>query len=446
MTSIATFFLLVSSAVLLIVPRRWAPLPILATACYITLGQIVQIGPFHFTVLRILISVGIIRVLCRNEWHIGRLTKMDLLMLLWAACLLVAVIFHKDSVSTLINHLGEAYNALGIFFLIRCFCRSDGDVRILIRITALLLIPVAIAMLNEQITHRNAFSALGGVPETPAFREGRLRAQGPFRHAILAGTVGAVVTPLMVGIWSAYPASAMLGIAASIVMVLTCSSSGPITSLAFGVLALCLWRWRYMTKKMCVAAIYVYVFMDIVMKSPPYYLIARVDLVGGSTGWHRARLIESSIEHINEWWFAGTDYTRHWMPTGVSWSPEHTDITNHYLKMGVVGGLPLMIIFILIIWFGFRYVGETLTALRDAPFEKTFLAWALGCSLFAHSATMMSVSYFDQSFLFLYVNLAMILAMLCSVGINKPENVPKLKVSANPPFPKQKAHLSYFGS
>jgi transcription antitermination factor NusG len=344
---------------------------------------------------------------------------MDWLIILWAACLLTASIFHKNPSVTLITNLGNAYNAVGIFFLIRCFCQSEEDVKNLIKVTALLLIPVALEMLNEQLTHRNAFSIFGGVSEIPVVREGRIRAQGPFRHSILAGTVGAVCMPLMAGIWRSYPVVAKSGIAACLAIVVACASSGPILSLAIGIIALFLWRWRHQTKSIRMAAIGGYIFLEMVMKNPAYFLMARMDIVGGSAGWHRARLIQSAIEHLGEWWFAGTDYTRHWMPTGVPWSPDHTDITNHYLGMGVDGGLALMLIFILTIWFGFRYIGETLTAHGKASFEKKYLAWALGSSLITHAVTMISVGYFDQSFLFLYINFAIIAAIHQHFGNNE---------------------------
>ena len=147
------------------------------------------------------------------------------------------------------------------------------------------------------------------------------------------------------------------------------------------------------------------------MKAPAYYIIQRIDLTGGSTGWHRARLIESAFEHLHEWWMVGTDYTRHWMPTGVYWSPQHTDITNHYIYMGVLGGLPLMLLFIAILAKGFSIVGQTLWYLANQPPKMRFMVWSLGASLFVHAVTLTSVSFFDQSPLFLYLTLAGI----CSV-------------------------------
>ncbi|MGB9553516.1 MAG: O-antigen ligase family protein, partial [bacterium] len=269
---------------------------------------------------------------------------------------------------------------------------------------------VALEMLNEQFTHRNMFSFFGGVGETPAFREGHFRSQGPFRHSILAGTVGAVCFPLVVGIWRTNPLGAKLGVVACLMMVVTSFSSGPVMSLIWGILALIAWRWRDQTRKILVGAVVGYVFLDLIMKAPAYYLIARIDITGGSTGWHRAKLIESAIEHLSEWWLYGTDYTRHWMPTGVSWSPDHTDITNHYIQMGVLGGLPLMILFILGLWWGFKYVGQIVRGEQivqgSRNDEQKFLAWALGSSLFSHAVTSVGVSFFDQSFLFLYLVLA----------------------------------------
>jgi len=406
MNQVTIIFLILASVVLIASPRKWAPLPFLMTACYITLGQVIKAGPFHVMAIRILIAVGLIRVFIRRERPAGGLNGLDWLIILWGITALSVSPFHKDPEATFINHLGRAYDTLGIYLLMRSFIRTPEEIKDLISIIAIILIPVALEMFQEQITHKNIFSFFGGVNETPEIREGHFRSQGPFLHPILAGTVGAVSLPFMAGIWRTNPLYAKIGGAACLTMVVTSFSSGPVMSFFYGILALFLWRYRKYTKQMLIAAILGYIFLDLVMKAPAYYLIARIDITGGSTGWHRARLIESAIEHINEWWLFGTDYTRHWMATGVSWSPEHTDITNHYIKMGVLGGLPLMFVFILQLWRGFKYVGSVVH--NNINRDVQFLAWSLGSALFAHAVTCVGVSYFDQSFIFLYLTLAMI--------------------------------------
>jgi hypothetical protein len=91
MTGLAVLFLLLNAVALLALPRRWAPLPLLAGACYMTLGQSVVIGPFHFTVIRLLLLVGIIRVLARKERLLGGLNGLDWMMLAWAAWALFSI-------------------------------------------------------------------------------------------------------------------------------------------------------------------------------------------------------------------------------------------------------------------------------------------------------------------------------------------------------------------
>ena len=370
-----------------------------------TLGQEITIGPFHFTVLRLLIAVGLVRAAIRGEQLAGGMNRMDWLMLAWSVWALASSIFHKDPLSALVFRLGLAFNACGIYFLIRVFCQSMDDLKDLFRITAILLLPLAVTMLYEKLTYQNLY-AFAGAPENPEIRNGYIRAQGPFTHSILAGTAGAVCLPWMVGLWQEHRNLASVGIVACVSMIFASGSSGPIMSAAAGIGALFMWLYRDKMRFVRWIAVLAYVALDIVMKAPAYYLIAKIDLVGGSTGWHRAFLLESAFIHLKEWWLAGTDYTIHWMPTGVPWSMDHTDITNHYLHFGVVGGLPLIFLFIAILATGFSFVGQTLGRPDCLPAGSRFTLWALGSALFVHVVTCISVSYFDQSFVFLYLTLA----------------------------------------
>lgn len=408
MSPIGILFSLACAVALLVLPRRWAPLSLLLGACYMTLGQGVEIGPFRFYILRMLILVGLARVIARRERPAGGFVLVDWLMLglgTWALC---SSAFHKNPNDMLVNDMGFAYNALGIYFLIRCFTQSREEIVGLIVMTGIVLVPVGLEMFHEQLTHHNLFALFGGVEDSPAIRGGRLRSQGPFAHAILAGTAGAVCAPLMIGIWRKHPLAARAGLAACLLMVVTSASSGPVASLLCASFALVFWRWRHLTPKLRVAAVVTYLLLDLVMKAPAYYLLARIDIVSGSTGWHRAALIEASIKHFSDWWFAGTDYTRDWMPYGVSWSEDYADITNYYLALGIRGGIALMSVFVFILWSAFRYVGQTLA---DAPREDGFLIWSLGASLFAHATSSVSISYFDQSFIFVYLDLAVITSL-----------------------------------
>jgi len=392
------------------------------------LSQGIQIGPLHFYFIRILLVAAIVRVLVRGEKPSNGMNGMDWLMLTWGGWALLASAFRADPAATLTFNLGLVFNAWGIYFLVRTFCQSREDVVWLSRVTIVLLVPIAVEMVMEQLTGRNAFSVLGGVAEEVGIRNGRLRAQGPFAHAILAGTVGAVCLPLAVGLWRTHRNTAIVGVIACTTMVVASASSGPLVSAFFALVALLMWPLRRHLRLIRWFALAGYIALDMVMKVPAYYLIGRIDVAGGSTGYHRAALIESSLKHIDEWWFAGTDYTRHWMATGVSWSPNHTDITNYYLQMGVMGGLPLMVLLIVVLSAGFSYVGRVVRSEKDISRDGRYFAWALGASLFAHAATSISVSYFDQSFVFLYLTLAAI-AVTHESTRRVPHSVGKIKAA-----------------
>ncbi len=404
----AAVVLLAAIVVLLVVPRRWASIPLIAGTCYLGFAPGVELASFSFTALRLLITFGFLKALLVGPKLPGGLHGLDRLMLIWACWTCTSSLFHEDPRADLITKLGNLYDACGLYFLFRVFCASFDDVVRVCKSCAFILIPVALGMLVEQFTMNNLFSVFGSTSEISQVRDGKIRAFGPFVHPILAGTAGAATFPIFAGLWWISRPIALIGGIACLTIVLCSTSSGPVMSLVIGMGALWWWKYRRYTRTIRWAFVVVYILLDAVMKAPAYYLIARIDITGSSTGWHRAALIESSIAHLSEWWLAGTDYTRHWMPTGVVWSPNHTDITNQYLQMGVNGGLPLMLLYIGMIGIGFRYVRWQTGSSRGKDGKNAFLYWGLGSALFAHAATFISVNYFDQCLMFIYLTLALV--------------------------------------
>ena len=397
-----------------------------------TLGQVVEIGPFHFTVIRILVALGVCRVFVRQERISGGLKPLDKAMIGWATWGVLCSFLHQDVLSTLVNRLGLVYDGLGLYFLLRVFIEGVDGVRLTAKIVLLLLAPVALEMVYEHFTGRDNFAIFGGVAEFCEVRGGKVRANGPFAHSILAGTVGAVCLPLAFLFWKEQRKLCLLGMAATGAIVATSSSSGPILTTMFVMLGLAAWKIRNRMRMVRWGALLLAIVLNEVMEAPVYYLLARIDLTGSSTGWHRAELIHAAITHLNEWWLAGTDYTRHWIAYGVAWSENHADITNHYIKMGVLGGMPLMLLFIYVLVVAFRTVGVVLRGSAGESFERRFMIWTLGAILFGHAATWMSISYFDQTVVFLY----MVLAAIGSLTITPR---PVVEVEATAPIKEQAA-------
>ncbi len=416
--------LLVLSAILVIaqfaLPRRLAFLPLLIAACH---------TPYHaaladqFTAVRLVILAGLVRAGGTGQLNWSRQKPLDLVLAIWSVLALFSAIGHTTG-NPFIYRCGLVLNVLGTYLYARAYVRTPVDFEALIRSLAVVLVPLAALLALEAITGANAYFAVGAKFAEALTREERTRAMGPFGTPILAGTLGAVCFPLFIAIWRTAPKVAKIGVAASLTIVVASASSGPIGSLLLGSGALALWRWRSSLTKIKIALVVMLTVVQLCRARSIWYLISLIDFVGGSTGWHRSRLLDSATEHLNEWWLFGTDYTRHWMPYGLRSIPNHCDLTSYYVHLGVIGGLPLLIALIFILWRSFRALGRGLQKLRATESPQEFLLWCVGCDLFAHAVTFFTISYFDQLFVFFYIVVAAVPALVTSaVKVPEPQRV-----------------------
>ncbi len=336
-----------------------------------TRGQSIDIGTASFTVVRVLIVVGALRFAMRGERIRGGFTLLDSLIICFGIWLIASVAFHARPEAPLMERMRDVYDAWGMYFLFRVICQTREDMQQIAWIIAVMLVPIAGAMIVEKMTGQNLFAQFGDVPVFSVVRNGVVRAQGPFAHAILAGSIGGVCLPLMFAIWYQHRLIAWVGILACLGIILASGSSGPILAAASGIGVLAMWPIRDRMRTVRWLAVGCYLALEVLMNRPAYFIISDIDLMGGGTSWHRAELIHQAFDHLDEWWLTGTDYTRHWMASGVPSSPNSIDITNHYLAMGVVGGLLLMFLFIAMICAAFWQIGA---AVRKHP-STAFSVW-----------------------------------------------------------------------
>jgi hypothetical protein len=404
LNSVGASFTIVASLFQLMLPKRLAALPLLLAALLIPRGQEIEVAGGHFTVLRILVFVGFLRVLARGEGLARGWTLLDKLVLLWALLLIGTSAFHTSD--AWVFRLGIVWGEVGCYFLFRVFLATSEDVIAAFRFVCWVVLPLGALMLLEKMTGQNPFAFLGAL-QVSLVRDGHVRAAGPFEHPISAGTVGSTCLAMAIYMWRRSKLAALAGLLGSLSMLFAATSSGPILmalAIAIGLLFWPLRRHMNRVRQLALAAV---LGLAAVMNDPVYFLLARIDITGGSQGYFRAQLIRAAIEHIDEWWLTGTDHTRHWMASGIYANQQHTDIVNHYLAMGVLGGLPLMVLFILIVVAAFRGVGRALAGHGNED-DQPFLAWLLGAIVFGHVVNFVSTSLFDQPILFFYLPLAAI--------------------------------------
>ena len=186
-------------------------------------------------------------------------------------------------------------------------------------------------------------------------------------------------------------------------IVLACASSGPLASVAVFVVVVFMWKWREKLKLLLYGGLALATFYTVTRGRGPWFLMASLDLVGGSTGWHRAALIDQAYKHLDEWWLFGTDNTRHWMASGVRWNPNMVDLTNYYIHLGVTGGLGLTLSLVAILWASFGMLRERMNVLRQNSDPDEIVIWCVGGALATHAMGFVSISYFDQMYVFFYI-------------------------------------------
>ena len=380
-----------------VLPYRYAFAPLLVAVCHFRDIPVCQLG-VSFSIYKLVILGALIRAMYERQISFSWRQPLDRLVIIWVSWAILSGFFHSSSdYNPITIRLSLVYDAFGAYLCGRSYLRDDSDFLRFIKCLALVVIPLAALMLLEKSTCHNLYGAIAGANEAVGVRNGRVRAMGPFLHPILAGTFGATAMLLLVPLRRSNPRIATGGAAACGLIVFSSASSGPIMALLLGLACLVGWRFRRSLPWVKRSVLVGIVGLQVVMQAPVWYLLARIDFVGGSTGWHRAELITSAVKYIDDWWLVGTDYTRQWMPYGVEWNSDQTDITNDYLYMGVTGGLPMMLLFTGVLLKAFRLLGKTIHEFRQAGDGREFLCWSVGCALFAHCLSFLSISYFDQS-------------------------------------------------
>ncbi len=394
---------LVLGALLVLAPRRLAMAAPLLLVCFVPVAQRVSLAGLDFHLLRILVLVGWLRVAMRQEWSGFRLRALDWHVVAWTLIGALVYVAQWGDGTAVVYQTGQFIDKLGIYFLCRVLIRDWGDLENLARAFAVVAAVAAGVFLVERTTHRNMFHVFGGVPDVTHAREGRLRCQGPFQHAIIAGVFYASSIPILATLVVRRGRDRMLGVlgvcAAMLVVFCTASSTPVMTVFTFCVGLSFYWarRWMWVVRVGLVCLLF---GLHMFMKGPVWSLLGRVNIFSGSTGWHRFNLMDTGIERFGEWWLLG-------VRSSAGWGHQLHDITNQYLLEGMRGGLITLLAFIAILICAFGGLGR-LRQLEEGDRTRRFQVWILGSGLFAHVVTFFSLSYFAQMIFAWFLTLAII--------------------------------------
>ncbi len=398
---------ILAGLLIFVLPRRYLIWAYLVPLILIPVSQAVMLGALHLRMAQILTVVALVR-LAKD----GLLTQsiqrnaLDRAFVYWSVGFAAIFALRWQTSGALINQVRGAFDAIGAYYVLRCLIRDEKDVCRAIRVLAVIACIVGSLMAIERHTGRNPFAVLGGVPEFSEIRNGQVRSRGPFEQAIPAGAFGGTLIPLFVGLWVRDPKEksiALLAILAALTIAITSACSTPVLAMAGAVAAFGLWPLRKKMRLVRWGTVAVLVGLQLVMKANVWWLIARVDMTGSSTGWDRAALIDNTIHHFSEWWLLGTN-------NNPNWGYNMWDLCNWFVAQAVQGGLLSFVLFLLVIVRGFQRLGRARKA-AEGDFRKGFFIWAVGATLFAHMCSFFGTSYYDQMMFSWFTLLVMISAV-----------------------------------
>lgn len=410
---VVALVVIVAAVLICILPRKKVIVPFLLTSLLIPSDQILVIAGLHFPLLRILIFFGMVRIFVikgPGQWNVfsGGVNTIDKLIIsLYLTTALAEVLLFQNS-QAFIFQLGLLYSAFGAYFLLRCLIRDQEDVVRAIRVLALIVVVLGGVMAFEHLTNGwNPYALLGGARAgyfaADLSRDGHVRSTATFGTPILAGTFGAVLLPVFVGLWMSdrrQRSAALLGILGATAMTAASHSSTPAFAYVVGIVGLCLWPIRGMMRIVRWGIVVTLVSLQMVMKAPVYHLITRIHISGDS--YHRYALIDECVRHFWDWWLIGTK-------SNATWGWDMWDTANQYVATAINGGLLSLILLIAIIVYSYKYLGRARRAAPDK--QQALFFWALSSALFAVTLSFLGISLWDQSVVGWYILLAFISAI-----------------------------------
>jgi len=413
-----------------VLPRKYILMPALLGVFLIPQGNVLVLGGVHFQPARIISFVGWIRLivlrfvsrekLLRVPWN-----SVDTVFTLWAFTRSTAVVLLWMNKPALINEVGHLWTTLGMYFLLRSLLHDDKDAQTLIKVFAVIAVLNGAGMLYEHFRVQNLFSSyLGGVQSVPSIRDGTVRSQGAFQHAILAGTFGTTLLPLLAWLWKSgkQKVFVVLGFVGAVAMLLTSGSSTPIMACTGSLIALCFWPLRSHMRVVRWIIVFTLIALHMVMKAPVWFLIAHVDVTGSSTGYFRATLIDQFIKHFSDWWLIGTN-------NNANWGEDMWDLSNQFVAEGFSGGLLTLIFFISIISKCFGRIGLGRKKVKRDR-RQEWLLWLLGVTLFGHIMVYFGVSYWDQMWCAWAALLAVISAVTAKrLSVPSRQDIPEIETA-----------------
>ncbi len=189
-TPIAAVLLMLAVALILLLPRRYVLLPLLLGVFLVPTGNVLVLAGFHMMPVRLLATTGWLRLAFTKTApgkgrFAGGCSKVDRALLGCYIAIAIAVLLQWMDMAAVANQLGALLSTLGMYLLLRQLIRDQENI-FCHQTPGSGCRTKCFVYDHQRITLHNLIGmVIGGVQTSPLVREGRVRAQGAFQHAIL---------------------------------------------------------------------------------------------------------------------------------------------------------------------------------------------------------------------------------------------------------------------
>jgi len=140
--------------------------------------------------------------------------------------------------------------------------------------------------------------------------------------------------------------------------------------------------------------------LHLVMKGPVWSLIAKIDVTGGSSSYHRFYLVDNCIRHFGDWWLLG--YKNY-----GNWGFDMWDLCNQFVVQALTGGLVTLTLYITLFKRSFRAIGIARKRV-EGDRRREWLFWCMGSALFANVAAHFGINYMVHLSVYFFILLVCI--------------------------------------
>jgi len=379
---------LIAVVLILALPRNKAVTPFLLAFFMTPDAEVLVVGGVHLYILQLLILAVLSKMASSKKSPQGKFgggfNDLDRVVVLWSLAELVMFFIQYPQMQAFVKGLGDAIINVGGYVAMRFLILDRDAVRRAVKALAVVCAIQGPCMVSEQFTHQNVFSFIG--KWAPPIRNGHVRSEG-IMGSLYGGVFAGLLIPLFFWLWKEKksPVAAYAGLAGATAMVW--SSHASTSWMAFGasLVGLSFWPLRRQMRLLRVALVIILVGLHLVMNGPVWSLIEKVDLTGGSSSYHRYMLVDNCIRHFSDWWLIGYKYYG-------SWGFDMYDLCDQYVVAAVTGGVPCLVLFIMIFKRGYGAIG---TARRQAKgnYKQELLLWCLGSALFCITVSSFGINY-----------------------------------------------------